>query len=131
MRLGTFHDAVRRHRAEVEAFGRVGFEIEPPDGKLALERVVERYPYVPSGARERDERCAEAYAIQVQGLVKRLDASGFERVVLGSLRRARFDARSDRRDPDLRTARPPRRNVLAYTMPGLATSGTRSRTPAR
>jgi NAD+ synthase (glutamine-hydrolysing) len=122
MRLGTFHDAMRRHRAEVEAFGRVGFEIEPPAGRLALERVVERFPYVPSGARERDERCAEAYAIQVQGLVKRLDASGIERVVLG------ISGGLDSTQALIVATRAlerlglPRKNVLAYTMPGFATS---------
>ncbi len=48
-----------------------------------LRRTVERYPYVPADRSRRDERCAEVYAIQVQGLTQRLRASGIGKVVIG------------------------------------------------
>ena len=48
-----------------------------------IEIAVERFPFVPSDRRQRDERCFEAYNIQVHGLVKRLQSSGLQRVVIG------------------------------------------------
>ena len=38
-----------------------------PRGTIALARDVERFPYVPGDPAARDERCFEAYNIQVQG----------------------------------------------------------------
>ena len=54
-----------------------------PRGELPLLRDVARFPYVPSDPRVRDQRCFEAYNIQVHGLMKRLTATGIEKVVIG------------------------------------------------
>jgi hypothetical protein len=51
--------------------------------KVALQRKVERYPYVPANRAMRDERCHEVYNIQVQGLMQRLAASGIKKLVIG------------------------------------------------
>ena len=53
-----------------------------------LRRKVERFPFVPSDAVRRDEQAYEAYNIQVHGLMQRLRATGIEKVVLASVRRA-------------------------------------------
>ena len=48
-----------------------------------LLRPLERFPYVPSDPIKRDERCYEAYNIQVHGLMKRLTSTGIKNVVIG------------------------------------------------
>jgi NAD+ synthase (glutamine-hydrolysing) len=82
MRLTSFSDAVADHRGHT-ALRTVGFELDPPAGEIALERTVDRFPYVPPDTADLDERCYEAYEIQVQGLVKRLQATGIDKLVLG------------------------------------------------
>ena len=92
-----------------------------------LLRPLERFPYVPSDPVKRDERCYEAYNIQVHGLMKRLQSTGIQNVVIG------VSGGLDSTHALIVAARTmdrlglPRRNILGYTMPGFATSsGTRS-----
>ena len=123
MRVTTFGQSARRHRAETAQFRTVSFDIEPPlDRPLPLQRRVERFPYVPSDARQRDERCEEVYNIQVQALVQRLSASGIAKVVIG------VSGGLDSTHALLVCAKAmdrlnlPRTNILGVTMPGFATS---------
>ena len=122
LRMTSFSDCASDSRARVQSIRRVGFEFKVPDGTVALKRVVERFPYVPSGTRERDQRCFEAYNIQVHGLLKRLSAIGTKRVVIGvsggldSTQALIVAAKAMDR------MKLPRKNILAYTMPGFATS---------
>jgi NAD+ synthase (glutamine-hydrolysing) len=94
----------------------------PRQGRLLPIRRWERFPYVPADATRRDERCAEVYQIQVQGLAQRLQATGIARVVIG------VSGGLDSTHALLVCAQAmdrlghPRENVLAYTMPGFATS---------
>jgi NAD+ synthase (glutamine-hydrolysing) len=123
MRQNTFAGNAAQHRDERLPFRPVGFSIEVPAAERLLPlRRWERFPYVPADARQRDERCAEVYQIQVQGLVQRLESSGFERVVIGvsggldSTQALLVCAQA------MDQLRLPRRNILAYTLPGFATS---------
>jgi NAD+ synthase (glutamine-hydrolysing) len=123
MRLTTFTDAAGAHSAQVRAIRRVPFAFEVPDALgVPLERRVERFPYVPSDPRVRDDRCYEAYNIQVHGLMKRLVATGIERIVIG------VSGGLDSTQALIVAARTmdrlglPRTNILGYTMPGFATS---------
>jgi NAD+ synthase (glutamine-hydrolysing) len=122
IRTTSFNDNARDHREELERMRRVGFALGDPDGPSGLERAIERFPYVPHDPRLRDERCREVYAIQVAGLVTRLRATGIERVVIG------VSGGLDSTQALLVAVRAidqlalPRENVLAYTMPGFATS---------
>jgi len=126
MRSTAFNDTAGDHRERVRGIRRVPFEFEVPRGEMPLVRAVERFPYVPSDPRVRDERCFEAYNIQVHGLMKRLQATGIERVVIGvsggldSTQALIVAAKT------LDSLGLPRTNILGYTMPGFATSeGTR------
>jgi NAD+ synthase (glutamine-hydrolysing) len=126
MRSTAFNDSVGAHLDRVRALRRVRFELDPSDAEMSLLREVERFPYVPSDPRVRDERCYEAYNIQVHGLMKRLRATGIERVVIG------ISGGLDSTHALIVAARTmdrlqmPRSNILGYTMPGFATSaGTR------
>lgn len=122
MRMTTFADAVGEHRERVRAVRRVPFELRVPEGELPLLREVERFPYVPADPRVRDERCYEAYNIQVHGLMKRLSATGIQKVVVG------VSGGLDSTHALIVAARAmdrlglPRANVLGYTLPGFATS---------
>jgi len=130
LRVTSFGDSAAAHRERLRALRDVTFRTElPADAaarELGLHRHVERFPHVPSDRGERDERCFEAYNIQVHGLVQRLRATGIERIVIG------VSGGLDSTQALLVAAHTmdrlglPRSNILAYTMPGFATSaGTR------
>jgi NAD+ synthase (glutamine-hydrolysing) len=123
MRQTSFGQSVRREAARSREFRTVRFSLPPPrEERLLLERRYERFPYVPADPSGRDDRCAEVYEIQVQGLANRLRATGIEKVVIG------VSGGIDSTHALLVCAQAmdrlgyPRRNVLAYTMPGFATS---------
>src|SRR5579885_1140830 len=72
MRQTSFGQAIRREVSRLRGFRTVNFEIELRQNEpLLLERSYERFPYVPADPLGREERCAEVYQIQVQGLMTR------------------------------------------------------------
>jgi len=123
MRQTSFGQAVRHEAARIREFRTVAFELDLPQReRLLLERRYERFPYVPADPLGREERCAEVYEIQVQGLVTRLRATGLRHVVIG------ISGGIDSTQALLVCAQAmdrlgyPRQHVIAYTMPGFATS---------
>ena len=127
MRLTSLHDAAGDNQERLRQIRRVPFEFQAPDAPTSLVRPLERFPYVPNDTRERDERCYEAYNIQVHGLMKRLLSTKIERIVIG------VSGGLDSTQALIVAARTmdrlglPRKNILGYTMPGFATSsGTKS-----
>ena len=131
MRQNTFGQSVRHHREEVARFRTIRVAVTLPAAvHVPLERSYERFPYVSSDPASRDERCREVYEIQVQGLVKRLEASGIKRLVIGvsggldSTQALLVSARA------MDVLKLSRKNILGYTMPGFATSE-RTRQQAR
>ncbi len=121
MRQTSFGGNARTHREILLKFRRIAFDVEPIGGRLLLEREYPRFPYIPADPATRDQRCYEAYNIQVQGLSQRLKSSGIDTVVIGvsggldSTHALIVAART----MDLLSL--PRSHVLAYTMPGFAT----------
>jgi NAD+ synthase (glutamine-hydrolysing) len=122
MRLTSFHDAISDHADEVRAMRRIRFSFEVPRDAVSLLRQVDRFPYVPSDAAARDERCYEAYNIQIHGLLQRLQSTGIDKIVIG------VSGGLDSTHALIVAAKTvdrlgwPRENILAYTMPGFATS---------
>ena len=122
MRMTSFGQNARTHRKRLMDFRRVSFPVEPIEKRLLLNREYPRFPYIPADPAKRDQRCYEAYNIQVQGLAKRLRASGTDNVVIGisggldSTHALMVAVRT----MDLLNR--PRSQVLAYTMPGFATT---------
>ena len=122
MRTTSFSDSVGDYRERLQAMRRIPFEFRVPEGKVALQRQIARFPYVPSDPRVRDQRCFEAYNIQVHSLLKRLTSMGTKRVVIG------VSGGLDSTQALIVAAKTmdrmglPRKNILAYTMPGFATS---------
>src|SRR5262249_40847235 len=122
MRTSSFSDSAADCRERVQAVRRVRFEFRAPEDAIPLQRKIGRFPYVPSDSRERNERCFEAYNIQVHSLLKRLSSAGCKRIVIGvsggldSTQALIVAAKTMDR------MKLPRKNILAYTMPGFATS---------
>lgn len=122
MRLTSFGDAAGEQRERLRTIRRVEFTFAVPQGDIELERNVERFPYVPNDPALRDARCYEAYNIQVHGLMKRLVSTGIKKIVIG------VSGGLDSTHALIVAAQTcdrlglPRSNILAYTMPGFATS---------
>ncbi|CAN7357145.1 NAD(+) synthase [Phenylobacterium sp. LjRoot219] len=127
MRTPTFNLAAIAAGQPDAAYRRIRFEHRPHFQDVGLRRVLERFPFVPSDPARLDKDCYEAFNIQVQGLEKRLQATNGERIVIGVsggldsthaliVACKAFDALNL-----------PRANILAFTLPGFATSeGTKS-----
>jgi NAD+ synthase (glutamine-hydrolysing) len=126
VRMTSFNDASDQLRARAAAMRHVPVDFKVPDLRVAFGRRIERFPYVPSDPAARDERCHEAYNIQVQGLSSRLASTGIQKAVIG------VSGGLDSAHALIVAARAidrlglPRANVLAYSMPGFAT-GERTR----
>lgn len=122
MRMTSFGQNARTHKDMLQQFRHIPFTTEPIAGRTLLNREFSRFPYIPADPAKRDQRCYEAYNIQVQGLAQRLKASGIRNVVIG------VSGGLDSTQALIVCARTmdllglPRSHVLAYTMPGFATS---------
>ncbi|WP_066588184.1 NAD(+) synthase [Corynebacterium provencense] len=126
---GTFDDN-RRTLTDTDGEGRGGrdrwrtveFTLDPPVNEIGLRRDLARFPFVPGDPARLAQDCYEAFNIQVSGLVQRLSAIGDPRPVIGvsggldSTHALLVVARAMDR------AGRPRSDILAYTMPGFATS---------
>lgn len=133
LRTGTFADCARLERdrtPEDDRFYRIQIESDDaPKGPEAgpLLRPLDRFPFVPDDPARLDQDCYEAFNIQVQGLMRRLKATGSKTLIIGvsggldSTQALLVACRAfDRLDL-------PRTGILAFTMPGFATSdGTKS-----
>ena len=122
LRQGTFDDTRRTHADRVSAFRTVEFALEPPTGDIGLRRKVDRFPFVPDEAERLALDCYEAYNIQVSGLEQRMRAIGQPKAVIG------VSGGLDSTHALLVCAQAmdrlgrPRSDILAYTMPGFATT---------
>ncbi len=122
LRQGTFDDNRRTHASLVARYRRVGFTLNPPSGDLGLRRALARYPFVPADPARLAQDCFEAYNIQVSGLEQRLRAIGQPKIVIG------VSGGLDSTHALIVAAKAmdrlgrPRTDVLAFTLPGFATS---------
>lgn len=129
LRTNSFADNVHDHRERLARMRRIDVRLPIPRAAVPLRREIERFPYVPADPAVRNERCAEVQHIQVEGLSTRLRATGTERVVLGVSGGLDSTLALIVAAKTMDRLGLPRANVLAYTMPGFATS-TRTRTDA-
>jgi NAD+ synthase (glutamine-hydrolysing) len=118
-RQGTFDDNRRTYTPE---FRTVTFELRPPTADVGLRRSLDRFPFVPDDPARLAQDCYEAFNIQVSGLEQRLSAIGSPKPVIG------VSGGLDSTHALLVIARAmdrmgrPRSDILAYTLPGFATS---------
>lgn len=122
MRMTSFNDTVKNYRQQCAGMRRIPFDFRIPREKIKLIRHVPRFPYVPGNTPLLDKRCFEIYNIQVQSLMKRLTATGINKIVIGvsggldSTQALIVAARTmDMMELD-------RSDIMGFTMPGFATS---------
>jgi NAD+ synthase (glutamine-hydrolysing) len=124
LRTGSFGDASAHLASTTAPFRIATYDFAPPTAPLDLLRKVERFPYAPSHPDRLQADCYEAWNIQVQGLTERLRSTGLEKLVIGVS--GGLDSTQALvvcvKAVDLLGL--PRSHVLAYTLPGFATSDT-------
>jgi NAD+ synthase (glutamine-hydrolysing) len=127
MRTLTFNSAAAVAGHPEKTFRRIAFEHKPSYADVGLERCIDRFPFVPDDPGRLDRDCYEAFNIQVHGLIKRMQVTNGERIVIG------VSGGLDSTHALLVAAKTfdalglPRKNILGFTMPGFATSqGTKS-----
>lgn len=126
MRMTSFNDAVREYAPMIARVRRIPFELPLPAEPVRLDRMIDRYPYVPNNDEERELRCFDAFHIQVQGLATRMKNASIDRIVIG------VSGGLDSTHALLIAVKAvdalglPRKNIHGYSLPGFATSsGTR------
>src|SRR5215469_3547597 len=131
MRVNSFADNAAAELRADRPFRTVPVALAAPAEPVRLQRKVERFPYVPADPARLEQDCYEAYNIQVEGLATRLKATGSKTLVIG------VSGGLDSTHALIVCARAldklgrPRSEILAYTLPGFATSqGTKSNATA-
>ncbi len=126
LRQGSFDDC--RIAVSDTRLRSISWRLDPPSGDLGLERAVDRFPFVPNDAEKLALDCYEGYHIQVSGLERRLLAIGggdpqrTPKICIG------VSGGLDSTHALIVAAKAldrlglPRTRILAYTMPGFATS---------
>ena len=121
MRVGTFNDSATLAGHPETRFRRIAFGHQPDFADIGLVRDIRRFPFVPNTPEKLDADCYEAFNIQVEGLLKRIEGSKVERLVIG------VSGGLDSTHALIVAAKAmdrlgkPRSHILAYTMPGFAT----------
>ncbi|EIC08430.1 NAD synthase [Microbacterium laevaniformans OR221] len=122
LRQGTFDDNRRAVAPAAAPMRTVSFTVDPPASDIGLRRPLDRFPFVPDDPARLDQDCYEAFSIQVSALAQRMRAIGSPKPVIG------VSGGLDSTHALLVVARAmdrmgrPRSDILAYTMPGFATS---------
>ena len=127
MRMQTFNDAAQDAGRPEDWFRTIQFEHRLPTGDIGLIRPLRRFPFVPNRAHKLDEDCYEAFNIQVDGLMRRIEAVHAKSMVIG------ISGGLDSTHALIVAAKTcdrmglPRSFIRGYTMPGFGTSdGTKS-----
>ncbi|QNA83205.1 NAD(+) synthase [Sphingomonas sp. So64.6b] len=121
MRVGTFNDSAVLAGHPETRFRRIAFEHKPSFADIGLERAIRRFPFVPNTPEKLDADCFEAFNIQVEGLLKRIEAAKAETLVIG------VSGGLDSTHALIVAAKAmdrlgrPRDHILGFTMPGFAT----------
>lgn len=126
MRMQTFNDAAEAAGRPEDWFRTVSFDHNPMPDQDTI-RPIRRFPFVPNRDHRLDEDCYEAFNIQVDGLMRRVEATRPKSLVIGvsggldSTHALIVAAKTcDRLEL-------PRTTIRGYTMPGFGTSeGTKS-----
>jgi NAD+ synthase (glutamine-hydrolysing) len=102
LRVGSFDDNGRAIGLDTDSFRRVVLRLDPPESDLGLMRPLQRFPFVPSDPARLHQDCYEGYNIQIAGL------DSTHALIVAARAADRLGL--------------PRRNILAFTLPGFATS---------
>ncbi|MGE5952465.1 MAG: NAD(+) synthase [Qipengyuania vulgaris] len=127
MRMQTWGDAADAAGRPEDWYRRVAFAHGHTPKDIGLERPIRRFPFVPNRKEKLDEDCYEAFNIQVDALMRRIEATRPKCLTIG------ISGGLDSTHALLVAAKAmdrlgrPRTDIRGYTMPGFATSdGTKS-----
>ena len=122
MRNQTFTDAAEAHGRPEDTFRRIVFDHALEEGDIGLIRPVRRFPFVPNNQKTLDEDCYEAFNIQVDALMRRIQATHAKSLVIG------ISGGLDSTHALIVASKAcdrlglPRTAIRGYTMPGFGTS---------
>ncbi len=122
IRLKTFDDAVEHAGRPQKSFRTIAMPHFPHHGEIGLTRPIARFPFVPDREHKLDEDCYEAFNIQVDGLMRRVEATKPKSLVIG------ISGGLDSTHALIVAAKTcdrlglPRDTIRAYTMPGFGTT---------
>ncbi|MGY6551587.1 MAG: NAD(+) synthase [Erythrobacter sp.] len=122
LRNQTFADAAEAHGHPEDNFRKVMFEHAHAPGDIGLVRPIRRFPFVPDRQHALDEDCYEAFNIQVDALMRRIQATSAQSLVIG------ISGGLDSTHALIVAAKAcdrlglPRTFIRGYTMPGFGTS---------
>ena len=119
---GTFHDASEDAGRPEDWYRRVGFTHNHTPGDVGLKRSVRRYPFVPDDPATLNADCYEAVNIQVDALMRRIEATSAKSLILGIS--GGLDSTHALLVACIACDRLglPRETIRGYTMPGFGTS---------
>lgn len=127
MRMQTWGDACEDAGRPEDVFRTVSFEHAIEAGDIGLNRPIRRFPFVPNRQEKLDQDAYEAFNIQVDALMRRIQSTSPQSLVIG------ISGGLDSTHALIIAAKAcdmlglPRSTIRAYTMPGYATSaGTKS-----
>lgn len=122
IRTSSFKDCADQFRDSLKNFRQIFFSQTFSENDIELLRRIPRFPFVPESTSELNERCLEVLNIQVQGLTSRMRAASIQKLVIG------ISGGLDSTLALLVCCRAVdklglnRKNIIACTMPGFATS---------
>ncbi len=123
LRWQTFNDNAEADGRPEDSFRIVSFDHVPARGDISLVRPLARFPFVPNRLEKLDDDCFEAFNIQVDGLMRRMESTKAKSLVIG------ISGGLDSTHALLVCAKAcerlglPTSFILGYTMPGFGTSG--------
>ncbi len=127
LRNQTFADAAEAAGRPEDSYRRIVFEHACAEGDIGLNRPIARFPFVPDRPDKLDEDCYEAFNIQVDALMRRIESTGAKSLIIG------ISGGLDSTHALIVAAKAcdrlglPRSTIRGYTMPGFGTSdGTKS-----
>lgn len=122
MRNQTFADAAEAAGNPADTYRKIVFEHAHPPGDIGLVRPVARFPFVPDRSERLDEDCYEAFNIQVDALMRRIESTRTKSLIIG------ISGGLDSTHALIVAAKAcdrlgmPRTAIRGYTMPGFGTS---------
>lgn len=122
IRHKTFDDAIEAAGRPADSVRRIAMPHIPHQGDMGLLRPLARFPFVPDREHKLDEDCFEAFNIQVDGLMRRIEATRPKSLIIG------ISGGLDSTHALIVAAKCcdrlglPRDMIRAYTMPGFGTS---------
>ncbi|MEW9855401.1 NAD(+) synthase [Novosphingobium sp. M1R2S20] len=122
LRLPTYNDSARASGRPEYSFRTIPFDHVPAKGDIGLKRAIRRFPFVPDRPEKLDADCYEAFNIQVDGLMRRVEATKAKSLVIG------VSGGLDSTHALIVAAKTcdrlglPRSTIRGFTMPGFGTS---------